>query len=217
MPGVQTGTPGAPPPAFCELRITDATLAPAGTLLRLPAETLTDVALPARLCHPHAQWPDVACILEIEQLPADMLSLLQPGGLVLLPRSLQGAWTVSVHAEAGSPCPLPHPRTATLDVTARRLTLLPPDAPLPAAPPGQPQQVQVRLDDTVAWPLDLLQGRIPADAVPPRLLARRRASLWLDGHCCARGQLVPAGQGHGLWISTVSLPAQAIDIVLDAA
>ena len=201
--------------AVWELRLADETLAPAGSVLWLPASSWLAAPPPARLCQPHVQWPGVPCAIDVDDLSVDMLGMLQPGGLVLLPRSLQPTWYVRIRAVSVA-LPL-EPMGATLDLHARSLMPLA-GRPAPnASDRHAPQTVQVRLDDTVTWPLDLLHGWSPVEAAPARTLTNLSASLWLDRHCCARGHLVPAGRGHGLWIDTVSLPAQAIDIVLDAA
>lgn len=203
-------------PLCCELHIVDEALAPVGTRLRLPTACLPASPPPARLCHPHVQWPDTACTIDLDHLPAEVLGMLQPGGLVLLPRSLRQPWPVTARAVPTTTSAGPVSMAATLDLLDQALSpCIAPPRHTPDDVSVSPHPVHVRLDDTVAWPLDRLHGWGQTDAAAPRTLTHLRASLWLGAHCCARGCLVPAGDGQGLWIDTVSLPPQAIDILLD--
>lgn len=209
-------TMGIDAPAL-ELRVLDSTLAPEGTRLALPACPLS--AAPSQLCHPKVAWPALDCEIDIDHLPLDLLGALRPGGLVLLPRSLQQPWRAQVRSLSGAIT-----SRAAFDPRAGSIRLTP-CAPSQAGGRAEATQagcpdsraVRITLDPRLQWPQDMLHGWCPPEHCTEVLVPHLTASLWLDTHRCARGRLIPAGQGYGLWLNEVSLPRVAIDILLEEA
>lgn len=200
-----------------QLQVVDANLAPVGTRLVLPTPPVS--AAPTQLCHPQVIWPPIECEVDIDCLPLDLLGALRPGGLVLLPRSLQQPWRVQVRSLSGGV-----KAQATFEprsTSVRLATCASPHAGghtnAVSGPPGctSAMPVRITLEPRVQWPQDMLQGWCPPEHCTPGLVPHLTASLWLDTHRCARGRLIPAGQGYGLWLKEVSLPRVAIDILLE--
>lgn len=169
------------------------------TLLRLlPAP-------PEALAH-RLHWLEVGVVLAVSQprLGVDELAMLEPGGAVLLPESMQASWRGMVRstdepADKGVPVALPSP------ATPRRIAAF----GAPAATADENRLLcEVRLAVPRTVPGDRLAGWYDGD-LPT---AGPRAELWqlAVGHEPARrlacGPLMPWGDGWAFAVQDVSTP-----------
>jgi len=179
-------------------------------LLSMPWTLLRALPAPDPDLAAHLRWPSVPGVLAIAQLliePAE-LQMLEPGGAVMLPESLQSPWMGRLRG-AGEP----------MDGGAA-VVLDPPSSPrlvrtaLPALPVGGAERIpcEVRLALPHTVPGDRFAGwhdGEPLGEVGPR------ASLW---RCpveaapaveLAAGRLMPWGDGWALAIESLTVDAAA--------
>src|SRR6185295_13125498 len=158
------------------------------------------------------EWPAVPVMLAVSQcrIGLDELALLEPGGAVVLPESLQRPWhgllrAADEAAEAGLGV------RVALDMAA--MPRLAGSAPGPhgASPEGRDERVlcEVRLATPQPLPSDRLTGWVDGEAIGE---VGPHAGLWRcadeagPAQCLASGSLMPWGDGWALQIETVCTP-----------
>lgn len=137
-------------------------------------------------------WPAWTARVGLQSLPAARVPLkgLVPGALLLLPVSFASeAWSVVLQPEP----PLPA-RSGSWRPRSGRLQLAAADAP-----PGEPAEARVWLDETV-----LVDALAWFGTAVDTVLCTGAARLEIDGRVAARGTLLPAGLGWGLLIDDVA-------------
>lgn len=186
---VHASLPAAPGLA---VTIADASLAPPGTVCRLPWAAMRRGSPSQRLLGPHAEWPLLRCELELgryDEAPAAR-SALRAGTLLLLPQAFQPTWCVRLYCAD---------ENAGMDAQrcmhdGSLLSL----APLhDALPPHADWRVVFEgpLDVPAPWAM-----RWQTDPLVP-LASTCRARLIGPGmQPWAEGTIVPALQGAALWI-----------------
>jgi hypothetical protein len=169
--------------------------------LELPWAWLRTLPAPAHALAAQLHWPELPMVLAVSQLRlgADELALLEPGGAVVLPESLQPSWhgwlrALDEPAESGRGVPI----LLSSPSSARRLKASAANGH--AAGADDSTWCEVRLSTRHTVPADRLAGWSEDDLgeIGPR------ASLW----CCATdheparplagGRLIPWGDGWAL-------------------
>jgi hypothetical protein len=175
-----------------------------GCRLELPWSLLRAAPAPDEALARQLQWADVPVVLSIAQLAIgrDELALLEPGGAVILPASMQPSWhgalrTVdeSCAPANGAPVALASPWSPRRIKAGARL-----EARAEAA--GDRVLCEVRLGIRHAVPADRLAGWFEGEFgdVGPRAGLWRCANDREPATCLANGQLMPWGDGWALVI-----------------
>jgi hypothetical protein len=187
------GEGGSNPPA-CRIEL------PRTLLRALPAP---DETLARQLC-----WAEVPVVLAIAQMRIgdDELALLEPGGAVVLPESMQRDWIGTLRAVdeppfAGAPVPV----RLLSPWSPRRIRAGAHAAAAPAPGAGESAPFEVRLAVTGAMPGDRLAGWFEGDLgeVGPRAGLWRCATGRAPASCLATGELMPLGDGWALALQEV--------------
>jgi len=180
----------------------------AGCRLELPWTLLRAVPAPEEALARQLQWADVPVVLSIARVPIERadLDLLEPGGAVLLPESMQPSWhgvlravDESCSSASGVPVVLASP-------TSPRRVPNGPRGKGRAEAAGARVACEVRLAVPHAVPGDRLAGWFEGDlgAVGPRADLWRCASERETAVCLATGELMPWGDGWALAIRDLS-------------
>jgi len=150
------------------------------------------------------RWARVPAVLAIsqQQLSADELALLEPGGAVLLPESLSSPWRGLLRSAIEPARPGAGVPVELLSPDAVRGIPLELRGSVPAAVDST-HEVRISMAGVVGC--DRLAGWFDGGVGP----ASPAAGLWSRGepgvppHCLAQGELVPWGDGWALAIRTI--------------
>lgn len=178
-------------------------------LIEWPWALLRVLPAPPESLATQLRWPSAPAVLTIARLglAAAELAMIEAGGAVLIPESLEPAWRGSLRA-IDEPA---HDGVAVAITGLRAATVLAERA-VALEVPGDRTACEVRLDLAAAVPCDRLVGWSEAPLGP----LGARASLWRQAtngepaRCVAIGTLMPWGQGAALAIETVCDPAGVV-------
>jgi len=169
--------------------------------LVLPWSLVRSLPAPAGTLADAVRWEPAQATVVVARLAlgSDELEALESGGAVVLPGSMRADWRGALRAageprEAGAPLLLAPPQAPQV---------VPPE-PAAGAPAAEPGAIacEVRLDASPRVAIERLAGWVPGDLGD----LGARASLWrCDGaeRCCARGTLMPWGDGWALALEAV--------------
>ncbi|HTT11050.1 MAG TPA: hypothetical protein VMG60_09195 [Burkholderiaceae bacterium] len=175
-----------------------------GCRLELPWALLRSLPAPDQTLARQLHWADVPVTLAVARLwiEPDELGLLERGGAVVLPESMQAGWQGVLRA-LDEPATPGHgvPVTLASPWAPRRVRVAPP-APARAAAVGAGTACEVRLAIPHAVASDRLSGWFEGDvgAVGVRAGLWRCASEREPAVCLAAGELMPWGDGWALAI-----------------
>jgi hypothetical protein len=173
-----------------------------GCRLEIPWSMLRMLPAPEEALAACLQWAEVPVVLAIAQLaiPQEELALLEPGGAVVLPESMQSGWCGVLRAlddpgqpGAGVPVSLASPWTPRRVAVGQR-------AEVRTETGGDRVRYEVRLTVSHALPSDRLGGWFTGDLgeVGPGAGLWRCATEREPAYCLAAGALMPWGDGWAL-------------------
>jgi hypothetical protein len=179
----------------------DEETAPVAAHLVLPWSLVRHLPAPTGILADAVRWEPAQATVVVSRLAlgGNEFAALEPGGAVVLPDSMRADWRGVLRAageplDAGSPLVLAPPQAPQVVPRERAAATL----------AGEPGAIacEVRLDATPRIAVDRLAGWAPGDLGD----LGAHASLWrCDGAArrCARGTLMPWGDGWALAIDTV--------------
>jgi hypothetical protein len=187
--------------------------------LELPWTLLRSLPAPTAATSAQLQWPEIPMVLAASQwqIGDDELALLEPGGAVVLPASMQAGWRgwlrgLDERAAPGASVPVDLAQPAA----PRRAALEPPVAGSPAGPAPlalvDATWCEIRLTLPHALPGDRLAGWFEGTLVDGShaAAASLAASLWhlvpgQPARCLAMGTLMPWADGWALAVEQVGI------------
>jgi hypothetical protein len=178
--------------------------APPAVVLEIDWTLLRNLPAPPAELAETLRWAHIPAVLAISQrLGADELTLLEPGGAVLLPDSQSAPWRGLLRAAiepaypgAGVPVELRWPQG---------VRGIPPERHGPApASTASTHEVQMPMAGVLSC--DRLAGWVDGDIGPvgPAAALWSCAALGMPAHCLAQGELMPWGDGWALAIRTTN-------------